>query len=355
MKRAVPITVALTIVLWACPGEAQDVIPRNPLFLSLTGTGAEQDLYREVSLSTFDLLTGSFQFEEDEESAKAVFAPFKLSSRYRPVLSEIAVNVAQAKGITTFGIGAAYNSRSAFSTSAVTDLQERLAKMPAFRGQMAGETDDAYDLVRETYLKNQWAEIYDVFYTKLAHHAWIVSAAYNAKTFEIVSDDALDADGDGRIDNAYTLKGWDLSGTFAYTFNQATGFTVAGHYGRRRESAVEGSALVPYPGWSFTFAQRVKVLNPDYKYSDDYLRSLFIPAILVGASLEWERCGGADDTCEDGQRSRRSFTPFIELRISPEAQFRIGIPVRRTVLFGGKGKTELSPALQYVLQLKGTK
>ena len=113
--------------------------------------------------------------------------------------------------------------------------------------------------------------------------------------------------------------------------------------------------MATYPGWSVAFGRRVKILNPEYRTSPDYLSSLFVPSVVAGASLEWMKCSGDASNCDDGLRSRYSFTPFIDFKISPETQFRIGVPIRRSVAFGGKSKTELAPAVQYVLQIKGVK
>ncbi|MGE3841073.1 MAG: hypothetical protein AB7I50_05745 [Vicinamibacterales bacterium] len=51
--------------------------------------------------------------------------------------------------------------------------------------------------------------------------------------------------------------------------------------------------------------------------------------------------------------SQSALTPFVEIKVTPEAQFRIGIPVQRTVTFGKTSK--VATALQFVVQLSGPK
>ncbi len=170
-----------------------------------------------------------------------------------------------------------------------------------------------------------------------------------------IGGEPIDADEDGEIDNAHTSSGYDLALSFTYTFSQSTGITVSGHTGKRRQDAKAASELADYNGWSMSFAQRVKVLNPDYRKSQDYLKSVFIPSIFVGASVESERCGGTAASCKDRLLEREAYTPFVEFKIAPEVQFRIGVPIQKSTVFGGKSKTQLGAAMQYVLQLKGTK
>ena len=359
MSRAA--TLFLVLMTMAAPASAQLPPAHNPVFVSVTGVNAEPVIYRDVSLSTYDLLAGSIQFEKTDSSAKATFAPFKLREGYTPVLSEIGLNFSQAKGVTTFGAGVAYNPRSAFSKASGEALAAAAATIPRIRDQMTNaagekiETDEAYEAFRTAYFKEAWFKIYDTFYKTLATNAFIVSAAANVQTFGTIAGDAVDVDENGKIDNFYDKKGYDISMTVTYSASQATGVSASAHYGRKRLSAVEGQTLEVYPGYSLAFARRVKVLNPNYTRSDDYLKSLFIPSIVVGASFEWQRCRGTAASCQDALQSQSALTPFVDLKISPTAQFRIGVPFQRTVTFGKESKVALAPAIQYVIQLAGTK
>jgi hypothetical protein len=337
---------------------SQDTTPmHNPIVSSITGTNAEPDIFREVNLSSFELLTGSVQWKDVDQTTKLIFTPLKLRDTYAyiPVLSELAFNLAQAKGVTTFGVGLAYNSKSLTSRSAQEALQRVLSSQKSFRSQKVGESDAEYDLLRSAFLKKQWFEIYDDFYTSLARHAIIVSAALNGQTFGILGGDDVDVDQDGVIDNHYNSKGHDLSATITYTLSQKTGVTLSVHRSKRRQSSKEDAELATYPGWSIAVGQRVLNLNPRYRETENYLKSLFIPAIIAGVSLEAQRCSGSAASCEEGMRSRRALTPFVDVKVSPEAQFRIGVPIRKTVAFGGVSKTELAASAQYIIQLKGLK
>jgi hypothetical protein len=333
---------------------AQAPPPVNPVLPSLTGTNAEQVIYREVSISTSDLLTGAIQFKEDAESAKAVFAPFKLSQTYRPVLTDIGINIAQKKGVTTLGLGAGYSSKYPTSATAQKQLAAKLATLKTFRSQTPGESASEYEMLYEAFYKDLWADIYHDFYSSLAKNLWVVSASWNRMIFGL-GGDPIDADEDDEVDNAHDSKGHDLAFTFTYTFSQATGITYSRHTGERRIDAKANSEMADYDGWSLSFVQRVKILNPNYKKSSDYLKSLFIPAILAGVSFESETCDGTAASCQDRLIKREAYTPFVDFKIAPEAQFRIGVPIQKSTVFGGKSKTQLGASMQYVLQLKGIK
>jgi hypothetical protein len=350
--RLAIVVIAIIVCVPSRTAHAQPSI--NPVVPSVTGTNAEPVIFHEVNLSPFELLTGAIQFKEDAESAKAVFAPFKLMENYVPSVSEFGINLAQKKGVTTLGLGTAYSSKYPTSAAAQKVLQELLAKIPTFRSQMPGESQVEYDLLYNAYYEEQWAKIYDGFYKSLARNLWVIAGAWNSMSFGLGSD-PIDADEDGEIDNTFRWKGHDLSLSLTYTLSQATGVTVSGHFGKRRQDAKQNSEMADYDGWSVAVAQRVKILNPNYPRSADYLKSLFIPAILIGASVESERCDGSAATCENRLSRRLAITPWVEFKITPEAQFRIGVPATRSAVFGGKSKTLLGAAMQYVLQLKGTK
>jgi hypothetical protein len=151
------------------------------------------------------------------------------------------------------------------------------------------------------------------------------------------------------------VKGYDVSATLTCSLSQATGFTVVGHYRKKRQTAVEGQELETYPGFSAAFAQRVKILNHDYRASEDCLKSLFIPNIVVGTSAEWQHCNGDAMSCENALQSQLAVTPYIEIKATMTAQFRIGFPIQRSVTFGKKTQVALAPALQYVVQRAGAK
>jgi hypothetical protein len=50
-----------------------------------------------------------------------------------------------------------------------------------------------------------------------------------------------------------------------------------------------------------------------------------------------------------------AITPFVDIRLSPASQFRIGLPVVRSVSFGRRTETTLAPAVQYTVQISGAR
>ncbi|MBK8553342.1 MAG: hypothetical protein IPL53_20680 [Ignavibacteria bacterium] len=69
-------------------------------------------------------------------------------------------------------------------------------------------------------------------------------------------------------------------------------------------------------------------MNPDYKKSSDYIYSLFIPSIVVGLAVEYIQAIENQSQAKDGIIKNMVLTPFLDFKISPLSQFRVGIPVK---------------------------
>jgi hypothetical protein len=79
---------------------------------------------------------------------------------------------------------------------------------------------------------------------------------------------------------------------------------------------------------------------------------MFIPSILAGFNIEYLKADGEDMFCEDGIREKLAITPFFDIKISPDNQFRIGIPIKKVVQEPeNKSYIYLGAFLQYSIQI----
>lgn len=342
---------ALGILTIAAAASAQP--PANPLYRSIAGPTAEPSIYDAVSLTSHQLLTLSLQFSKEQEKQKVVFAPFKLREGYVPFWSEMLLNFAQEGTASTIGVGLGWTNASPAGRRA-----QSILKSMTFTAQEPGpenETEaqrlrrdkDFYDLVL--------VPAYNKFYSRLAAKSYQVTFGFNVQTFSMLAGSPIDVDEDGKIDNQFALRGFDASANALYTWDQAKGMTAAYHFSRKRASAVEGQELVNYHGMSLSGGYRVAVLDREYEKSEAYLKSLFIPSIVIGGALEYQECTDAGARCEKGLKRQSAFTPYVDFKVSTQAQFRLSFPIRLVTQTGKKSEVELAPAVQFAVQMAGGK
>ena len=195
---------------------------------------------------------------------------------------------------------------------------------------------------------------YSELYERLARNGIRVSLTANVQTFSVFGGDPVDLNEDGIVDNEHGSKGWDVATGVAYSLSSAASLSANVHYGRRRASASADSDMQVYRGLSGAFAVRVATLNSRYKTTEDYRKSLFIPAVVLGVGAETERCRGAAASCEDTVTRRTVVTPFLDFRVTPGAQFRIAVPWSDTTQLTQKTK-QLTALAQIAVQLSSLK
>lgn len=69
----------------------------------------------------------------------------------------------------------------------------------------------------------------------------------------------------------------------------------------------------------------MKLLDPEYKRSDEYLASLFVPSIVGGLSIELSDCRSVVANCPDKAERILAMTPFVDVKLRKASQFRLGI------------------------------
>ena len=114
----------------------------------------------------------------------------------------------------------------------------------------------------------------------------------------------------------------------SFHINQRFGIDLHGTYKHARSS---GS---PHTKLSNTYGGGLLISGMVFSFMDnsnpglypEYIKSGFMPGIVVGASGQISFCDGKSN-CAKSRTNNYSVTPFIDFRIKPELQFRISLPI----------------------------
>lgn len=327
---------------------ATDSLVRSSYMHSVAGlAGALTNataLFSSVDLSAGDLLSVAVQF--DRNTQKVLFAPFKLQAGDYSWTKATTLNFAQESGVTTFGLGLGWSNAAPTGKRAKSIFLSTFKNM---RGQMPMERDDRMQDFRDTVVSK-----YREYLTDVVTGGLDFKLGANVQLFEILGGTETDQDSNLLVDNYYGLKGWNLTANVEYTPVERITAVLAGYFSRRRATAEEGQQLANYPGGSFSLTWRAIDLRneAEYRQTDEFIRGNFIPSIVPGLGLEYERCTASDGTlCEEGLKYRLAVTPYIDFRITSTAQFRLGVPFLRELRFDAKSENVFTLVVQYNLQL----
>lgn len=154
------------------------------------------------------------------------------------------------------------------------------------------------------------------------------------------------------ISNQYTIKGHSISGDFNYGVNENLGFNAGLVYQKKRKSAVEQQKMIDYYGFNVALALRAIYLKKKelLKKDNNYLKSFFIPSVVMGCSFEYLKPKGETIFYENGIVKQSILTPFLDFKISPLSQFRIGIPIKKYKSVDSSSQP-IGPYVQYSLSI----
>ncbi len=320
-------------------------------FSTMTGMNPKPELFDDINFGGFDLVSANFKYSKDNTLQKVVLSPFKLL-KDKNIFSDIKVNLAQKDDISTFGAAFGFDNTNPFN-SLSGRVDRKLGAMPARtpkREQNVGETNAAYQTYLQGYMDEANGDRINYF-RSLAKGAFSFTLGYNYSAFGILSGTDV-KNTSGLITNKYVNKGQAWSIDVNYSFNQD--FLVNGGLSsiRKRKSALENDKMVRYSGANFAASYRVIYLQSkkDLIRNAEYVKSFFIPSVLLGLSVETLRAHGDELFYEDGYRYQRTIMPFLDFKITPTNQFRIGIPVKKYEKVT-TDQTSLGPFIQYSLTL----
>jgi hypothetical protein len=339
----------LPVMLFCSKAFCQETPQKGHIFNSIVGNNSEPIIYNAVNLNTYELLTTNIQVSKDDNLQKIVFAPFKLTNSEKVgFLRDTRINVAQKSGVSTFGIGFGFDKSSPFSKRGTRILNAAFICFPSQRHKGEDEKDYEYEAYKSKYYYSM-----DSTYAKtceqLLKNSFKFTVGYNISLFEVIGGDKVDLDNDSIIDNYFITESNNLSLGVTYIFSSKTAINVNGHYSSKLASQKENEKQVDYVGGSFSFAQRLFVLDSNYYKTPDYLKTLFVPSIVAGASIEYQKAVSNKAFAKNGITETIAITPFLEFKINPKNQFRIGVPIKKYE--GVKKEVSFGPFIQWTLQI----
>lgn len=162
----------------------------------------------------------------------------------------------------------------------------------------------------------------------------IVTASYVTSFFEVLGGDDIDANNNMMNDNEHRVKGRVASLAADWRLGEENQLSLIVTRSNERGSPEAGTPDADYNGVGVTYSRRLLILNEDgYAKSKDYKESLFVPSINIGVAYERKDCESPDADCADGILRSQAITLFVDFKINKKAQFRLGVPFKRTRLF----------------------
>lgn len=153
----------------------------------------------------------------------------------------------------------------------------------------------------------------------------VISLSYTATLFPALGGSFVDADADGLDDNAHTLAGRSVLLSGLLRMGPKNQLSLAAGRSWKRSSAEAGMGLAESDSYGATYARRLKVLDPEYQRSDEYLSSLFVPSVVGGLSVELSDCRSPVADCQDKAEEILAVTPFVDVKLKKAIQFRLGV------------------------------
>jgi hypothetical protein len=320
---------------------------KSHIFNSSAVVNSKPVLFNDISFNSGELLAANFLFTNKDNTQKVVFKPLGLTNASKHFWRDTKLNFAQKDGITTIGMGLTYDNTAAYNESRINRVLASNV-IPSFSCN-AGEQADACEKRKAVFVKNTLNPAIVKILQERLKNSYSITAGYNISLFGIVGGDKVLND-ENLIGNKYNIKAHNFSADFSFSFNERSGISFGGIYKRKRKSSVENQKMINYYGVNFTFAQWFFALDKDYKDSDDYNKNLFASSVYWGLSFEYQKADGDSQYYEDGIKKYYILTPFLDFRISPKSQFRLGIPIKRYESVSKK-LVELGPFIQYAIQL----
>jgi len=315
------------------------------IYNSVVGANSEPSIYNAVNMNSYELLTTNIQVSKENSLQKLVLAPFKLSDQTKPVfLRETKINLAQKNGISTIGIGFGFDSSSPFTEANDSEL----ANLSFTTIPLQGADPDHVYQAKKALIERKNDLLRAKAYEDMLENSFKITVGYNISFFEIIGGDKVDLDQDSVIDNKYRVESNNFSLSLTFVRSIKSALSVTAHYSSKLASPKEGELRVGYAGGSLAYGHQIFVLNKKYDESQDYLKSLFVPSIVLGGSIELQTAVSNKSSAKDGIVTTWAFTPFLDFKINPKNQFRIGVPFKR--YSGVKKEVAFGPFLQWTLQ-----
>jgi hypothetical protein len=325
---------------------------KNPIFNSSTVVNTKPILFNDISFNSGELLAANFTYANKDNTQKVVIKPFGFSNGDPSFWKDTKLNLTQKDGITTIttmGLALSFNNAAAYNDTRINKILNNNNEPSALTCPEGTKKDECAKL-KEEYVKNTLNPWVVQIMQARVKKSFSITGGYNISLFELVGGDKVLND-DSLVANQYNIKAHSFSADITYAFSEKVGVSIGAAFQRKRKSSVEKQKMIDYRGFNFTFSSWLCALDKNYKTSDDYAKNLFASSIYWGVAFEYLKAKGDSIYFEDGIKYKYIVTPFLDFRISPKSQFRIGIPIKKFETVN-KNQVGLGPFLQYALQLE---
>jgi len=308
-------------------------------------------LFNELDFSSYDLLNANLSFSDKNNAQKIVFSPFRLLENVRSnLLLNTRFNVALKNNITTIGL-AIGGDNSDPRLAKFDALRKRVFSKGAYCIPECYKDKNDQEKVRQQN-QQQASDLLYEYDMERTRRVFKWSIGYNTQLFSILS-----SKGDSPVTdslNFHGLKSHNFSGSASYSLNNGQWVFSAGYnYILSRKSAEKGQDIIPYQGVQLVASYRIVsfLKGERLKSNENFIKSLYIPSLNLGLSYEYKTTNGDVQFIEDGIQRSRVITPFIDVLITPSAQFRIGIPITKNKTVIDQKTLQVGALLQYSFKL----
>lgn len=355
MIKCIRLSISILFIVGLCYMDAlcqdEKFVTQSHIFSSILGPNSEPVLFNVISLNSYELVSSSLIYSKDDQLQKVIFSPFKLL--HNPTKSFIdgtKLNISQKDGQLTAGIGFSFDNSNAFSERGDKIYDNSFNQFHIIKGQGQTQSDDDYNLEKaKTRLEQD--EVYYTYYENLVSNTYKITFGYNRTFFKVIGGDLVDLDDDMIFDNKHKVKADHLSIGLAYIFNLSNAANLTLHSSQRFDSAKEDQMRISYLGGSFSYVRRLFELDKDFKNTKTFRETNFIPGIYAGIAIEYEEARNNLEFLSDGINKKTIYTPFIEFKISPTNQFRLGIPIQKFNRLDQNDSTSFGPLVQWTVQI----
>ncbi|MBX2905211.1 MAG: hypothetical protein KF744_04180 [Taibaiella sp.] len=308
-------------------------------------------IFSELDISSYDLLSANLSFSDKDQVQKVVIAPFRIMGATKNQwISNSKLNLSLKDKVTTIGVGTGWDNSSALSKESEMFRQLCFNKLGTVSIPQGATVDDVMQRIAD-FEKEKLISALIRYDSLRMLNVFKFSTGYNFQLFPVLFAQGGVSNFDSL--NHFGLKSHNISGAATYSYNSSQ-IIVTASYNQifERKSAEKGQILVPYYGPSINASIRLFKLLSYVKLRNtaSFVKSRFIPSLNLGTSWEGKYPATGNNYklyYKDNITRTDAFTPYVDILITPEAQFRLGFPIIRNEYAGSGDATSMGANIQY--------
>ena len=329
-------------------------------FTDLPGTFMSSYVFSEIDFNSYDLFSAGVRFSDKDQVLKITMAPLKLtkvgeSEIINELKDNLRVQVSQSNSKSNLGLAIGFGNYQFRKKD-----KESLLKIDSWKELDPNESLSSFNQRLNEAIYNYRTEV-NKFILK-------GSITYNQKFFPIFHSTMQDSgtnfvskDTSNYFGTKSKIVGLNVSSSFIIKTHthiiSRVAIGASGYLTSNRQNAQKIMGKdIPYAGASLSlnFSPFNILTQNKLAQNANYQKSGFIPSIYLGATWEYNGTSVGNSFysfIEEGKKAIRTITPNIDFCITPEAQFRIGMPFTNVTMVNGKKQSLLGATFQYTLKI----